>query len=118
MLYLIDRDGVRSRVHRKMFAQAMPETVLKCATELETVCSEPLRDKVIRVVVSLEGLDASSLEQWIEEMNERHASWFWFAFLNRNESIPDWIPALCPAGILCEPLDIHVIKRELSMSAV
>lgn len=118
MLYLIDQDGVRTRVNRKLFAQAMPDTRLKCASELSTVLSESAEDKFLRVVVNLEGIDPASLEEWIDAMNRRHARWSWFAFLNRNQAIPDWLPALQPTGILCEPMDMHVVKQALSLVSV
>ena len=118
MLYLIDKDGVRSRVNRKLFAQAMPEEVLKCATELDTVCTEPSEGAHLLVVVNVEGLDASTVKEWMEAMNRRHVAWSWFAFLNRNESIPDWLPALRPTGILCEPLDMHVLKQAFALALI
>lgn len=114
MVIHMDRDSVRMRVHRRLFAQALPQFPLRCSGRLELSVFDGVPEGTRLVaIVCLEGLTEPQLGSWLTAARGRGFDFEWYALVPRGSTLFDWVDGLGPRGVLYEPFDIHSLKREL-----
>ncbi len=114
MLIHIDPDAVRTRVHRKLFVQAMPHMEVRCLHRLEMGALEGVGpERSVVALVCLEGITEPALGSWLSAAQSMHASLRWLAVCPGDAVAPDWVADLAPDAVLRLPLDVHAIKHHL-----
>jgi hypothetical protein len=118
MLIHIDPDAVRTRVHRKLLVQAMPEMEVRCLHRLEMSALEGIAPpKSIVVFVCLEDVTEPALGSWLSAARSMHPGLRWLAMCSGDAVAPDWLKGLDADAVLRLPLDVHAIKDHLRAAA-
>ena len=114
MLIHIDPDAVRTRVHRKLLVQAMPQSELRCLERLELLALEGVdADRAVVAFVSLDGVTEPALGSWLSAARSKHVGLRWLAVCSGDAPPPDWVESLAPDAVIRLPLDVHAIKHHV-----
>ena len=114
MLIHIDPDAVRTRVHRKLLVQALPQLEVRCLERLEMGAFNGVSSsRAVVVLVCLEGIAEPALGSWLTAARSANEGLRWFAVQPSEAATPEWVVGLAPEAVLRLPLDVHAIKHHL-----